>query len=190
MATRDLVLIALFAAMTAALAIFPPITLPVLGVPITAQTLGVMLAGCILGARRGGLAILLFIVLVAFGVPLLAGGRGGFGVLLGPSGGFLLAWPLTAFFIGLTVEHLWSRFGSDAKLPIFWSALGANILFGIGFMFACGVLWLTLVAGLPFDKAFSGTLLFVPGDIIKGIIAAFVATVVRLHYPIIAPARS
>jgi biotin transport system substrate-specific component len=81
MSTRDIVYIALFAAIVGALGMFPPITLPLIGVPITAQSLGVMLAGSVLGARRGGLAIVLFLVLVAIGVPLLAGGRGGFGVL-------------------------------------------------------------------------------------------------------------
>ena len=73
--TRDVVFIALFAAILAALATFPPITLPLIGVPITAQTLGVMLAGGVIGAVRGGLSIVLFLLLVAIGLPLLAGGR-------------------------------------------------------------------------------------------------------------------
>ena len=76
---RDVVLIALFAAITAGLAIFPPLVLPVVGVPVTAQSLGPMLAGGVLGARRGGLSMLLFLALVAMGLPLLAGGRGGRG---------------------------------------------------------------------------------------------------------------
>ena len=87
--TRDIVLIALFAAIMAVLGVFPPITLPLVGVPITAQSLGVMLAGGILGAKRGAMSMALFLILVAVGLPLLAGGRGGFGVFLGPSGGFL-----------------------------------------------------------------------------------------------------
>ena len=85
MTTRDIVLIALFAALTAALGLFPPIY--VFAVPITAQTLGVMLAGSVLGSKRGGLAMLLFLVLVAVGAPILAGGRGGFGIFASPSGG-------------------------------------------------------------------------------------------------------
>lgn len=86
METRDIVFIALFAAIMAALAVFPPITLPVVGVPITAQSLGAMLAGGVLGATRGGLSMILFLLLVAIGLPLLPGGRGGFGVFLGPTG--------------------------------------------------------------------------------------------------------
>ena len=91
-----MVYVALFAAVVAVLGLFPPIVLPVVGVPITAQSMGVMIAGSVLGARRGGLAILLFLILVAVGVPILAGGRGGFGVLLGPGGGFLFSWPIAA----------------------------------------------------------------------------------------------
>lgn len=86
MSTRDIVYIALFAAITAALGLFPAFSLPVIAVPITAQTLGPMLAGAIAGAKRGALALVLFVVLVAIGLPLLAGGRGGLGIFFGPSG--------------------------------------------------------------------------------------------------------
>ncbi|WP_230048946.1 biotin transporter BioY, partial [Erwinia aphidicola] len=79
MSTRDIVYIALFAAITAALGLFPAFSLPVIAVPITAQTLGPMLAGAIAGAKRGALALVLFVLLMAIGLPLLAGGRGGLG---------------------------------------------------------------------------------------------------------------
>ena len=70
MNTKDIVYIALFAALTAALGLFPPLTLPAVGVPITAQSMGVMLAGALAGSKRGGLALLLIVVLVAIGMPL------------------------------------------------------------------------------------------------------------------------
>ena len=76
--------------MVAALGLVPAFTPPGFAVPITAQSLGVMLAGSILGARRGALSLVLLLVLVAVGLPLLAGGRGGLGVFAGPSVGFLL----------------------------------------------------------------------------------------------------
>ncbi|HEX8434993.1 biotin transporter BioY, partial [Archangium sp.] len=88
MKTRDLVHVALFAALVAALGLMPPLMLPFIPVPITAQTLGVMLAGSTLGARKAGLSLLLFQVLVLAGLPLLAGGHGGLAVLPGPTGGF------------------------------------------------------------------------------------------------------
>ena len=98
---RDTVLIALFAALTAALGLLPPIPVPLVPVPVTAQTLGVMLAGCLIGPRRASLSILLLLVLVAIGLPLLSGGRGGLSVFVGPSVGFLIGWVFGAGAIGL-----------------------------------------------------------------------------------------
>ena len=102
--TRDLALVAVFAALIAALGLAPPLYLFGGSVPITAQTLGVMLAGSVLGARRGALAVLAFLVLVAVGLPLLSGGRGGLGVFVGPSAGSSLGWVLGAWVVGWVVE--------------------------------------------------------------------------------------
>ncbi len=173
-----MVYIALFAALLAALGMFPPIFLPLLSVPITAQTLGVMLAGSVLGARRGGLAVVLFLVLVAAGVPILAGGRGGFGVFLGPSGGFLIAWPLCAFVIGLMVERAWRRLG-------YVNAFVINAVGGVVLLYAIGIPWVAFSAGIGLWKAFLGSMAFVPGDIIKAAIAAYVAVTLKRAYPII-----
>ena len=74
MTARDTVLIALFAALTSALGLLPPIPVPLIPVPVTAQTFGVMLAGCLIGSRRAGLAMLLLLALLAMGLPLLSGG--------------------------------------------------------------------------------------------------------------------
>src|SRR3954463_8239774 len=104
--TRDMVHIALFAAIMAALGLLPPIPVGFIPVPITAQSMGVMLAGSILGAQRGALAILLFLALVAVGLPLLSGGRGGLGVFFGPTAGFLLSWPGGAFGTGWAPGNL------------------------------------------------------------------------------------
>ena len=85
MKTKDLAYIALFAAITAVLGLVPAVQVG--PVPITAQTLGVMLAGSILGARRGFLSQLLFLVLVAIGLPVLPGGGGGLAVFAGATAG-------------------------------------------------------------------------------------------------------
>ena len=105
MSIKDDVHIALFAALTATLGLVPALALSVTGVPITAQSMGAMLAGSVLGARRGALSQLLFLALVAIGLPLLAGGRGGLGVFLGPSAGFLLGWVPAAAGIGFLFER-------------------------------------------------------------------------------------
>ena len=100
---RNLTLVALFAALIAALALIPKFSLG-FGVPITAQSLGIMLCGTVLGAKRGALAVLLFLLLVALGLPLLAGGNGGLGAFMLPSSGFLIGFPVAAFVTGLIVE--------------------------------------------------------------------------------------
>ncbi|WP_298376524.1 biotin transporter BioY [Azospirillum sp.] len=172
LSTRDLVLSALFAALVAGLGMAPPIPLGFLPVPITAQSLGVMLAGALLGAKRGGLALLLFVLLVAAGLPLLAGGRGGVGVLMGPSGGFVLAFPVGAFVTGLLAE----RFATGAN-PIRLFAVCA--VGGILAVYAGGIPWLSVVAGMPLEKAALAVMAFIPGDFIKAGIAAFAAAAVR-----------
>jgi len=177
--TRDIVLIALFAAIMAVLGVFPPITLPLIGVPITAQSLGVMLAGGILGARRGALAMVLFLVLVAVGLPLLSGGRGGFAVFLGPSGGFLVGWIVAAFVVGLTIERLWTRLGHV-------NAFIACVFGGIIVLYAIGIPWIAFAAEISIVQAFVGSMPFIPGDLIKAVIASAVIVTVARSYPIIA----
>ena len=171
-----MVYIALFAAIIGALGVFPP--LMIIQVPITAQTLGVMLAGAILGARRGALAVLLFLLLVAVGVPALAGGRGGFGVFLGPSGGFLIGFPVGAFVIGLLTERYWDRLR-------FGSAVAFNLIGGIAVIYAFGIPWLAFTAELPLLKAAAGAAVFIPGDVAKAVIAGYVAVTVKRAYPLI-----
>lgn len=176
MDTKSIVYIALFAALTAALGLMPPISFAGLALPpITAQSLGVMLAGSIAGARRGGLALLLFIALVAIGLPLLAGGRGGFGVFAGASGGFLIAWPISAAVIGYLI----------AKKPdMSFGKMALVIAFGgIIVMYAIGIPWMATVANLPLTKAVTIMLAYVPGDIVKVILATILTRGIRRAYP-------
>ncbi len=182
MSTRDIVHIALFAALTAALGLFPPLTLPAVGVAITAQSMGPMLAGALVGAKRGGLALALFYVLVAVGMPLLAGGRGGMGVLLGASGGFVLAWPIAAFAIGWAYQR--ARF--NPGLP---GDLAILAVFGIGLVYLIGVPWISAVAGLSLSQAFIGSLGFIPGDLIKIAVVIAVTRTVRRAYPALSQGR-
>ena len=178
MSTRDMVLVALFAAITAASEVFPPVQVPFVPAPIVVQNIGVMLAGSILGARRGGLALLLFVVLVALGMPILTGWKGGFGVILGPTGGFVLAWIPAAFVVGAMVEKLWSRLN-------FWNLLLCNVVGGIVVVYALGIPWLAAVASLELGTALTGSAVFVPGDLIKAVLASFAALVVKRSYPLI-----
>ncbi len=174
--SRDLALIAIFAGIVAALGIVPAFIPPGFAVPITAQSLGVMLAGSVLGARRGALALVLFLVLVATGLPLLAGGRGGLGVFFGASAGFLLAYPVAAYVIGWLSE----RSGPTYKLH--WG-LVANVLGGIGVVYAGGIAGMAAVLGLSLPAAAVATWIYLPGDAVKVVVAALVARGVHAAYP-------
>lgn len=179
MKTRDLSHIALFAAITAVLGLVPAITVG--PVPITAQTLGVMLAGSVLGARRGFLSQLLFLVLVAVGLPVLPGGRGGLAVFAGPTVGYLLSWPVAALVIGLITERVWRRYNLG------WGVL-ANVVGGMVVIYAIGVPVLAAVNDLPLRTAISvGALPFLVGDVVKAVLAAVIAVQVRRSYPLIEP---
>jgi biotin transport system substrate-specific component len=181
MATRDIVHIALFAALMAVLGAFPPLMIPALGIPITAQSMGPMLMGGILGAGRGGLSMLLFLTLVAIGLPLLSGGRGGLAPFVGPWSGFIYGWIAASIVIGWLTERFWARF----SFPL---AFGFCVLGGIGVIYAVGVPWYSAMSGMGLREAFIGSAVaFIPGDLIKAGVAAAVIIAVRRAYPLIAP---
>jgi biotin transport system substrate-specific component len=170
--TKDLVQIALFAALIAVLGLIPKLDLPfAAGVPITAQTLGVMLAGLLLGARRGALTVLLFLFVVALGAPVLSGGRGGLGVFVSPTVGFLVGWVFGAFACGWLADRLHRSLIRNR----FWSALLAALLGGVVVIYAFGIPGLALITGMSIKQAFMVTLAFLPGDILKAFISAWVA---------------
>jgi biotin transport system substrate-specific component len=176
--SRELVHIALFAAITAVLGVVPAVNVG--PVPITAQTLGVMLAGSVVGARRGFLSQLLFLVLVAVGLPLLPGGRGGLSVFTGPTAGYLLSWPVAALVIGLITERVWRRYNLG------WGVF-ANVLGGMVVIYAVGIPVSAAVLGASLWTTSVAALIFLPGDLVKAVLAAAVAVQVRRSYPVIEP---
>ena len=174
--SRDLALVATFAAVVAALGVLPgvyPLGIPV---PVTAQSLGVMLAGAVIGARRGFLAVALLLVLVALGLPLLAGGRGGLGVFASPSVGFLLGWPVAAYVVGwLTERH-------GAPYRVAWGVV-ANVAGGIVVLYALGTLGMMWRLRLGVGPALALNGWYVVGDAAKVVVAAVVARGVHAAYP-------
>jgi biotin transport system substrate-specific component len=144
--------------------------LPFTPVPITGQTLGVLLVGAALGSRLGFLALLAYLVEGGLGLPFFAGGTGGLAKLLGPTGGYLLAFPLAAGLVGLLVE----RFGADRSfLKTLLAMLAGNLL-----IYALGVPWLgAFLAGVGKYPGLAGLLSmgmipFLPGDLVKAVLAA------------------
>jgi biotin transport system substrate-specific component len=170
----DLARVAVFAALVAVLGL--PSGIAVFGsVPITAQTLGVMLAGAILGPWLGTLSMAVLLALVAVGLPLLSGGRGGIGVFVGPSAGYLIGWIVGAAVIGLIVH-------AGRRKPVWWRTVVGMLVGGILVVYAFGVPVQSLVTRLPLDATVAASLVFVPGDLIKAAIAsAIVMTLVRAY---------
>ncbi len=187
MSTRDLVLSALFAAIIVALGILPPITLGFIPVPITAQSLGVMMAGVVLGARRGAIAVLIVLVLVAIGLPVLSGGRGGLAAFAAPTTGFLIGWVFAAFVTGYLSERLVKSEQSALLQTV--GFFFAAMIGGIVVLYAFGIVYLAVAAQLGLSKAFLGSMAFIPGDVIKAFVAALVGRAVMVGYPLL-PVRS
>jgi biotin transport system substrate-specific component len=177
----DLAQVAVFAALIAALGLPGALYLGGTAVPITFQTLGVMLAGAILGARKGFLSVLLFLALVAAGLPLLSGGRGGLGVFVGPSVGYLIGWLAGSALIGWATARL---LPSYRILPaLLWTALG-----GIVAVYLVGVPVFAAITGTPLGVAFAGSAIFLPGDLAKVVVTVLVAKGVHRAWPgLIAP---
>jgi biotin transport system substrate-specific component len=178
MRIQDIVYIALFAAMTAALGLVPKLDPGFVPVPITAQSMGPMLAGAILGAWRGAASQGLFLLLLAAGVTTLSGGRTGPAVFAGPSAGFVIGYFFAALVIGALTERLWDRLN-------FWKCFIVNIFGGIVVLYAIGIPALSLISGAPLLTAAAGSVVFLPGDLIKAALAASLAMFVKRGYPVI-----
>ena len=181
MQAKDIALIALFAALTCALGFTPLIPLPFVGITFALQTLGMLLAGGIIGAKRGALAMLLVMVLVAIGLPVLTGGQGGLAKFVGPTAGFIWSWPIGALLVGALIEHWW------VKLT-FLKALVATVLGSLS-LYVLGQTWLAISMSIPFRTAVWSWVAYLPGDIVKSVVAAGVIVTVKRAYPLITPSQ-
>lgn len=177
MTTKEMVFAALFAAFIGVLGLIPPIPLGIIPVPITAQTLGVMLAGSFLGKKTGSLSLILFIVLVALGLPLLAGGRGGLSVFVGPSAGYFLSWPIVVFFIGYATEKVWPTLKT-------WKVIVIHLVFGVALVSLIGAPVMAMITHTSVWAGLVSATAFLPGDCIKAVIAAIIALQLKAVSPI------
>ena len=150
------------ASLATALAARIAIPLPWTPVPLTGQTFAVLLTGMVLGSRRGFLALALYLAEGAAGLPVFAGGGAGPAALLGPTGGYLIAFPLAAAVTGLLAERGWDR--------RMLSTLAA-MLIGSCVIFAGGLAWLARFVP-PAQLLGMGLIPFLPGDVAKALLAA------------------
>ncbi len=155
---RDVLLILSFSVVTALSA---QIAFYIGPVPITGQTFAVLLAGALLGSRRGALSQLTYLGMGAMGAPIFAGWHGGIGVLMGPTGGYLIGFVAAAFVVGFLAERGWDR--------RFWS-LALAMLIGNIVIYAFGLPWLANF--VPSGSVLAAGLYpFIPGDLTKLVLA-------------------
>jgi biotin transport system substrate-specific component len=171
MKASEMARVALLAALTAAAA---QITIPLPPVPFTLQVLMVVLSGLLLGPRLGALAQGVYLLLGAAGLPVFAGFKGGLGHLVGPTGGYLVSYPLAAALAGLAAVSV-AR-SNRLRAVLAGTASGLLALVAI---YALGASWLAVQAGLTPPAALAaGVLPFVPLDVLKVVLAAMLATAV------------
>jgi len=175
----DLGLVAVFAALVAAAAFVPGVPVGALGVPITIQTLAVMLTGLVLGAGRGFAAVGLYVLLGLAGLPIFSGGRSGLGILAGPSAGYIIAFPLAAAAAGWLAAVVVRRTVKYRAVFFFAAAMVSSIVLVHGL----GVLGMMVNGKLDFGKAFLADLVYYPGDIIKNVLAAVIAVSLHKAFP-------
>ena len=170
---KPLVFAALFAALTAAVSPFK-IPLGFTPVPITLQTLVVLMSGAMLGPVYGALAMILYVVVGVLGLPVFAGGGSGIGAILGPTGGYLISYFIAAYAIGKTLQL--------RKQPKYLDYVVAMIA-GTIIIYVLGAGWaLVVVPGLTFLAVLVGWVLpFIIGDTIKLLIAAYIAKTVNIR---------
>ncbi|WP_225754229.1 biotin transporter BioY [Actinotalea sp. Marseille-Q4924] len=174
----DVALVATGAAFVAVCAL-GSITVPNLAVPITLQTFGVMLVGAVLGARRGALAVLLYLAVGLAGLPVFAQGTGGLGVLGKPSLGYLLAFPLAAALAGFLVHRTHGLRPALRPIAVFGSLMTASLLV----IHPLGITVMGARLGMSAGEAVAAGAVFLPGDLIKNALAAVVATAVFRAFP-------
>ena len=163
---KPLIFAALFAALTAAVAPFK-IPLGFTPVPITLQTLVVLMSGAMLGPYYGALSMILYVVVGALGLPVFAGGGSGIGAVLGPTGGYLISYFVAAYAIGKILQL--------RKQPKFLDYVFAMVI-GTIIIYVLGAGWGMVVTGLGVAAILAGWVLpFVIGDTIKLLAAAYIA---------------
>ena len=163
---KDLCMMAVF---TAIIAVMAQIVIPMpYMVPMTLQTLAIPLAGIMLGSKKGTISTVVYVLLGAVGAPVFAGFTGGLGTVFGPTGGFILSFPILAFAAGYGTK----------KSNKFW--LWGGLVAGVVINYLCGVIYFSLYTSNDLITSFTAcVLVFIPTDIIKVLIAGLFGVKVR-----------
>ena len=158
------------ALMAAVICVVGPFTLPIGPVPITLAPLAILLSVYILGTKKGTIALLIYLLIGAVGVPVFSGFTGGIGKLAGPTGGYLVGYIIFALIAGWFIH----RFYDKVVIQFLGMVLALAVLY------AFGTAWLAYSAGMTFGAALAvGVLPFIVFDLIKIVIAIVLGRAVR-----------
>jgi len=177
---QSVALVAVFTALLVAAAVVPGIPVGGFGVPITLQTLAVVLTGLVLGPLRGGLAVLLYLLLGFVGLPVFSRGQSGLQVLSGPTAGDLVSFLVAAVVVGLAARVVVRRTNRSLWVPLL---LVASFATTVAVVHVLGVLGLMVNLRLPLSAAISADLPFLPGDLVKDVVAVVAAVAVHRAFP-------
>ena len=166
------------AVMAALVCVAGPWSIPMPGlVPITLASFAVYLAGGILGWKKGTVAVLIYVILGAVGVPVFSGGAGGFAKLFGVTGGYIFGYIPCALLSGLFADLFYKK-NSNIKnkflnwLSRAWS-VPVGMILGTVALYALGTVWFIVARGVTLEVAMAGCVLpFLPGDVLKILLAA------------------
>lgn len=164
---KMMIVAALFAAI---IAVAAQLMINIPPVPFTLMTIAVMLTATILGKKYGSLAVAVYVLMGVVGIPVFAGMKSGLGIILGPTGGYLIAIIPAALFIGWYLEKF-----KHTKVQ----AIIANMI-AVLIILIIGTVWLKVVADLPWNGAFKGGMLpFILPDLAKAVVAALLGVIIR-----------
>lgn len=167
LSTRQIILCGLFTALISILAQIS-IPLPFTTVPFTLQIFGIAITGLILGSKCGFISTLIYLILGAIGIPVFANFAGGISVLFGPTGGFLLGYPLMAFIIGYAKE----KFNSNFIISI-------SMILGLAIVYTLGTIMFSFITGNTILQSLIYCVVpFIAVDILKLILAYIIGETV------------
>lgn len=155
LSVRNMVFMAVFAAL---ICVAAPFSIQVGPIPITLATFAIYLAGAILGAKRGTIAVIVYILLGAVGLPVFSNFNGGFGTLLGPTGGYIIGYILLMLITGIF---------ADMNTKKHWTMI-VGMMLGTVALYTFGTAWFMILTGKDLGTALTLCALpFIPGDGIK-----------------------
>lgn len=174
--TREITVVAIFPALMAATS-WLAIPIGGLGAPITLQTLFVMIAGLLLGRKLGPISISIYVLLGAIGLPIFAGLQGGFHVIAGPSGGFIIGFIVIAYLIGLLNDNMKNiNFLNNEKVTVVLILVAATVV-----LYMIGGSWMKYVLDLNLSSTVAILSVYLPGDLIKIIVSLYAYVYIRSH---------